>query len=211
MRTLRFYFNLHSRIDLLWVKKIECAINDPFVTAFLVMKRIRISHHLYLVILAGLLIAIFMTRSYLKQYWLIFLMFSLVAIPALAFLYAMSIIAETDLRQWRKEAATINPDQIDKNSNEGQRQWLVVLYARGDYKEAAEYAVTLSDDVLRDAPCERLADLVKHQNPDLARQLYEATIKQYIWEGTHATGSGEGLMAIDNINRVENKLNKTNR
>lgn len=172
------------------------------------MKRVRIRPHLYLVILVGILFVLIMTPGYLKQYWLILFGFCVVAISMLAFLYGKSLKVEADLREWHKEAATIDPVQTDKATNEGQRQWLVLLYAQGNYQEAAEYAVTLSNEVLKFAPCEKLADLIKRKNPELAQRLYQATIEQYRWEGIQATGSGEGIMAMDNIKRVENKMKK---
>ena len=175
------------------------------------MKRVRIRPHLYLVILVGLLFVLIMTPGYLKQYWLIFFGFCVVAISMLAFLYARSLRAEAELREWRKQAAIIDPEQIDKATKEGQRQWLVLLYAQGDYQEAAEYALNLSNEVLRFAPCERLADLMRRKNPKLAQRLYQATIEQYRLEGTQATGSGEGLVVMGNIKRVENKLKKIER
>jgi hypothetical protein len=56
------------------------------------------------------------------------------------------------------------------------------------------------------APCESLADRVKRRQPEVARRLYQAAIEYHRWEGRQATGSGEGLMAMDAMKRVEQKL-----
>src|SRR5215208_6690127 len=125
------------------------------------MKKIRIRSFLYLLILIALSIAFLAAQNYLKPYRSVFFLAWLIAASALAALFATTLITELRLKQWRKEAAAINPDQIDRTTVEGQRQWLVLLYARSDYDEAAEYASTLSDEVLIQAPCESLADKVK--------------------------------------------------
>jgi hypothetical protein len=52
---------------------------------------------------------------------------------------------------------------------------------------------------------------MRRRNPEVARRLYKATIEQYSRDGNNATGSGEGLMAMDHIKRVENKLKKVKR
>jgi hypothetical protein len=172
------------------------------------MKRIRFNHHLYIVLFAGLLIILFTSRPLLKQYWAILFWFCLFVAPTIAFLYSMSLVNESEMKQWRKEAAEIDPMRINLDAAEGQRQWLILLYVRGDFHEAAEYAASLSDEVLRFTPCEKLADIVKRSNPEAATRLYHATIERYKWDGTNATGSGEGLVAMDKIRRVENKLKK---
>jgi hypothetical protein len=172
------------------------------------MNRARIRSYLYLLALAVLVTAFFTTRGYLGQHWPVYFGACAVAATALALLYARSLSAELALRQWRKEASAIDPERIDRGTAEGQRQWLVWLYARGDYGEAAEYAATLPDEVLRSAPCERLADAVRRRRPEAARRLYRAAIEQYMCDGRQATGSGEGLMAAEGAKRVEEKLRK---
>jgi hypothetical protein len=162
--------------------------------------------YLYLLTLIGLSVTFFATQNHLKRYWSIFFLAWLIAASGFAVLFVTSLITELNLRQWRKEAATINPEQIDRTTIEGQRQWLVLLYARRDYQEAAKYASTLADEVLLLAPCESLADRVKRRQPEVARRLYQAAIEYHRWEGRQATGSGEGLMAMDAMKRVEQKL-----
>ena len=129
------------------------------------MKRVQIRSYLYLLTLIGLSIAFLATQNYLKRYGSVFFLAWLIAASALAALFATSLITELNLKQWRKEAAGIDPEQIDRTTVEGQRQWLVLLYARRDYDEAAEYASTLEDEVLILAPCESLADKVKGRRP----------------------------------------------
>jgi len=135
------------------------------------MRKVRIMSYLYLLTLIGLSIAFLATQNHLKRYWSVFFLAWLIAASAFAALFATSLITELDLRQWRKEATAIDPHRIDRTSVEGQRQWLVLLYARRDYDEAAEYASTLADEVLIKAPCESLADKVKGRQPEVARRL----------------------------------------
>lgn len=175
------------------------------------MKRVRVRSYLYLAALVGLVIAFFTAWSLLNQYRPVFFGACVVAASALALSYVRSLSAEIGLRRWRKEAAAIDPELIDMSTGEGQRQWLVWLYAREDYDEAAEYAATLSDEVLMSAPCERLADVVRRRKPEAATRLYQAAIEQYGSEGRQATGAGEGLMAMDGVKRVEEKLRKVRR
>jgi hypothetical protein len=175
------------------------------------MKKVRIRSYLYLLTLIGLFITFLATQNHLKRYWSVFFLAWLFAVSAFAALFATSLITELDLKQWRKEAKAIDPEKIDRTTVEGQRQWLMLLYARRDYDEAAQYASTLADEVLMLAPCESLADKVKGSQPEVARRLYRAAIAYHRWEGSQATGSGEGLMAMDAAKRVEEKLRKVKR
>lgn len=172
------------------------------------MKRVGIRSYTYLMALVGLVIAFITTQGHLRPHWPVYFGACAVAASALALLYARSLSAELALRQWRKEAEAIDPERIYRGTAEGQRQWLVWLYAHENYDEAAEYAATLSDEVLRSAPCERLADMVRRRRPEAARRLYRAAIDEYRRDGGQATGPGEGLMAADGARRVEEKLRK---
>ena len=170
------------------------------------MKKLRINSYLYLLTLVGLSGAFFAMQDHIQRYRPVFFLTWFIAASLLAVLFVTSLSTELHLKQWRKEASTINPEQIDRTTIEGQRQWLVLLYARRDYDEAARYASTLTDEVLLLAPCESLADRVKRRQPEVARRLYQAAIEYHRWEGQQATGSGEGLMAMDAMKRVEQKL-----
>src|SRR5215216_3601267 len=143
------------------------------------MKNVRIRTYVYPAALIGLLIAFLITQGRLRQYWFICFLIWSIATIVLTLLYARSLKEELGLREWRKAAAGLDPKQINLNTAEGQRQWLLWLYGRGDYDEAAEYAATLSDEVLIDSPCEALADKVRGRKPEAARRLYSAAIAYY--------------------------------
>jgi hypothetical protein len=173
------------------------------------MKKVPIKSYIYLAAAVGTFVALlYASPDYFKQYWPAFLLAWALTICALIVLWAKRLKHELDLSPWRKQAAAIDPQWIDRSTAEGQRQWLVWLYAREDYDEAAEHAATVSDEALIDAPCEELADKVKSRRPEVARRLYKAAMEYYRWEGMQATGSGEGLMAIDAMKRLEGKLKK---
>ena len=64
----------------------------------------------------------------------------------------------------------------------------------------------MSDDVLIFAPCETIADYICGKRPKEATRLYRIAADARIFEGTQATGSGEGIAAMAALLRVENKL-----
>ena len=68
--------------------------------------------------------------------------------------------------------------------------------------------MTMSDEILILAPTEELADLVAARRPKEALRLYQVTADFYIEEGRTATGSGEGLAAMADLARVQQKLEK---
>ena len=54
--------------------------------------------------------------------------------------------------------------------------------------------------------CEPLADVVVSSDRAGARRLYELAIASFRKEGSQATGSGEGMMSVADLKRVEAKL-----
>jgi hypothetical protein len=53
--------------------------------------------------------------------------------------------------------------------------------------------------------CEPLADAVASSDRACATRLYELAISSYLKEGSQATGSGEGMMSVADVKRVEAK------
>jgi hypothetical protein len=64
----------------------------------------------------------------------------------------------------------------------------------------------LPDSLLLFTPCEEIADHVRKTRPTEAARLYEIAAELCRFEGNQATGSGEGLRAMDSLRRVEKKL-----
>lgn len=173
------------------------------------MTKVRIKSYVYLVAITGVFVVIlYANPAYFRQYWPAFLLAWAFAICSLVALWARRLKHELNLRTWRKRVADLDPGKIKKDTVEGQRQWLIWLYVGEDYEEAARYATSVNDEVLTDAPCEELADRVRVSNPEAARRLYQAAMEYYRREGSLATGSGEGLMAMDGVKRLEKKLKK---
>lgn len=173
------------------------------------MKKVRIKSYVYLAAIIGMFVLMLnASPAYFKPYRPAFLWAWAFAICSLMVLWARRLKQELNLRTWRKRVAGMGPGKINRDRVEGQRQWLIWLYAGEDYEEAARYASTVKDEVLTDAPCEELADRVRVSNPEAARRLYKAAMEYYWREGTLATGSGEGLMALDGLKRLEEKLKK---
>ena len=173
------------------------------------MKKVRVKSHVYLAAILGVFVVIlYANPAYFKPYWPAFLLAWAFAICSLMVLWARRLKHELNSGPWRKRVAGLDPGKIRKDTVEGQRQWLIWLYAGEDYEEAARYATTVNDEVLIDAPCEELADRVRASNPEAARRLYKAALGYYRREGSLATGSGEGLMAMDGVKRLEEKLKK---
>lgn len=174
-----------------------------------VMKKVRIKSYVYLVAVIGLFVVIlYANPAYFRQYWSAFLLAWTFAICLFMVLWARRLKHELNSGPWRKRVADLDPGKIKKDTVEGQRQWLIWLYAEEDYEEAARYVTTVNDEVLIDAPCEGLADRVRVRNPEAARRLYKAAMEYYWREGNLATGSGEGLMAMEGVKRLEEKLKK---
>jgi hypothetical protein len=116
------------------------------------MKKVRIKSYVYLVALTGAFIVIlYADPAYFKQYWPTFLLAWAVAICSLMALWARRLKQELNLRPWRKRVAGLEPGEIKKDGVEGQRQWLIWLYAGEEYEEAARYAATVNDEVLIDS------------------------------------------------------------
>ena len=173
------------------------------------VKKVRIKSYVYLAAIIGVFVIIlYASPAYFKPYWPGFLLAWASAICSLMVLWARRLKQELDSRPWRTRVAGLDPGRIKKDTVEGQRQWLIWLYAGEDYGEAARYATTVNVEVLIDAPCEELADRVRASNPEAARRLYQAAMEYYRREGSLATGSGEGLMAMDGVQRLEGKLKK---
>jgi len=86
------------------------------------------------------------------------------------------------------------------------RDELRQLFREGRFDEATDLAQSLSDDVLMGTPAEAIADAIRARSPRDAKRLYQVAILYYRWEGTQATGSGEGLMAMDHIKTLESKI-----
>ena len=173
------------------------------------MKKVLIKSYVYLAAIIGsFVVLLYANPAYFRQCWPAFVSAWAFAICSLLVLWARRLKHELNLRPWRKRLAGLDPGKIKKDTVEGQRQWLIWLYAGADYEEAARYATTVNDEVLIDAPCEELADRVRASNPEVARRLYNAAMEYYWREGRLATGSGEGLMAMDGVKRLEEKLKK---
>ena len=103
----------------------------------------------------------------------------------------------------------MNASDID-NTDEAERQRAEVRSLCRDhrYEDAADLCRTLSDGVLIFTPCEAIADFIHNTRLAEAVRLYEIRAEFYRYEGTQATGSGEGIAAMDNLRRVEEKLKK---
>jgi hypothetical protein len=100
---------------------------------------------------------------------------------------------------------TIGADE-EKLTEQRSRLFKLVRWWR--FREAAELAATLSDDELFHAPTEYMAHRLRRRNPQLARRFYELAIRYHVEEGRQATGSGEGLMAMDAVARLRRKLDR---
>ncbi len=96
--------------------------------------------------------------------------------------------------------------KIHQAELEPQRAQIRALCVQGLYAQATELARTASDEVLIFTPCEALADHLRAQQPAEAARLYAIAAQMWEYEGTQATGSGEGLMAMHHLKIVEEKL-----
>ena len=74
------------------------------------------------------------------------------------------------------------------------------------FDEAALLVVSLPEEVAIFTPCEHIADHIRQSDPELASKLYELAVQYHLWQGTEATGSGEGIVAMDAARRVKNKI-----
>ena len=99
----------------------------------------------------------------------------------------------------------------DAGAVERQREQVRSLCRAQRYEEAADLAAMLSEAVLLFVPCEQIADHVRGKRPAEAARLYAIAAETCRFEGTQATGSGEGLAAMDDLRRVEGKLRKLRR
>ena len=86
-----------------------------------------------------------------------------------------------------------------------QQEQVRLLCRQRRFDTAADLAATLSDEILIFTPCEEIADRIRAERPALALRLYEIAAALWRYEGTQATGSGEGIAAMDHLRRVEDK------
>ncbi len=98
---------------------------------------------------------------------------------------------------------TIETEEIER-----QRERVRALCREKRFEDAADLCATLSDEVLIFTPFEMIADYLSAAKPAEAARLYGISADFYRFEGTQATGSGEGIMAMDNLRLVEDKLKK---
>lgn len=91
---------------------------------------------------------------------------------------------------------------------EQQREKVRGLWQKKRFDAATDLAATLSDAVLMLTPTEDIADHIRGRRATEALRLYEIAAKFWRFEGTQATGSGEGLMAMDKLARVEEKMRR---
>ena len=89
---------------------------------------------------------------------------------------------------------------------ERRREQVRLLCRTGLFHEAADLCVGLSDAVLLLTPCEAIADGICEKRSTEAARLYRIAADFRIFEGTQATGSGEGIAAMDALRRIEQKL-----
>ncbi len=68
----------------------------------------------------------------------------------------------------------------------------------------------LGDEILILTLCEAIADYLSEKRPAEAARLYRVAANVLIFEVTQATGSGEGISAINALRRVESKLKSLN-
>lgn len=94
----------------------------------------------------------------------------------------------------------------DTSATERQRKQVRFLCQSGHYEDAADLCAALSDAVLIFTPCEAIADYICKKRPAEAARLYRIAADASVFEGTQATGSGEGIAATDVLRRVEDKL-----
>lgn len=98
----------------------------------------------------------------------------------------------------------------DTNVIERQREQVRFLCRSGRYEDAADLCAAMSDENLIFTPCEAIADYICEKRPAEAARLYRIAADARVFEGTQATGSGEGIAATDALRRVENKLKMLN-
>ena len=94
------------------------------------------------------------------------------------------------------------------DETERQRAQVRALCMDNRYEDAADLCAGLSDEVLIFAPCEKIADHIYKNRGAEAARLYQIAADFYRYEGTQATGSGEGIAAMDNLRRIEDKLKR---
>ena len=102
------------------------------------------------------------------------------------------------------------PDNIGTEEIRQQRERVRALCREKRFEEAADLCADLSDEALIFTPCEAIADFIRETRPAEAARLYQISADFYRFEGTQATGSGEGIAAMDNLRRVEDKLKNLN-
>lgn len=103
----------------------------------------------------------------------------------------------------------MNASDIDNtDAAEREREHLRRLCRDNRYEEAADVCAALSNETLIFTPCEAIADYLSETRPAQAARLYRIKADYYIYEGTQATGSGEGIAAMDNLRRIEAKLKR---
>lgn len=56
--------------------------------------------------------------------------------------------------------------------------------------------------------CESMAEKISAQDPEGALRLLELARESNAKEGTYATGSGEGIVSVANVNRIERKMER---
>ena len=99
-------------------------------------------------------------------------------------------------------------DSDNGRVREQQREQLLSLCRQGRYDEAADLAAALDDEVLIPNPCEEIADHILKTRPEEAARLYGIAVEYWISEGWAATGSGDGIWASSNRDRVSAKLER---
>lgn len=99
-------------------------------------------------------------------------------------------------------------DVNDVKAIERQRERVRSFCRDNRFEDAADLCAALSEEVLIFTPCEAIADYLRKTRPAEAARLYEIAAAGCRFEGTQATGSGEGIEAMDNLHRVEDKLKK---
>lgn len=99
-------------------------------------------------------------------------------------------------------------NMIETEEIERQRERIRALCREKRFEDAATLCAMLSDEVLIFTPCETIADYLSATKPAEAARLYRIEADFYCYEGTQATGLGEGIAAMDNLRRVEDKLKK---
>lgn len=101
-------------------------------------------------------------------------------------------------------------DTIETKEIERQRERVRVLCRKKHFEEAADLCAASSDEALIFTPREAIADFISETRTAEAARLYRISADFYRFEGTQATGSGEGIAAMDNLRRVEDKLKNLN-